>query len=140
MGEKKRISAPAVGGSSLLAIFAVLCLTVLALLSVSTAQADHRLGTAAAQAVTDYYEADRQAEAILAEIRRGQVPQQVTAEDGRYAYSCPISDTQALFVEAEVRGSDYRILRWQVRSTADWQPDNALNLYGGQGKEKETEP
>ena len=51
---KERFSPPALGGSSLLVVFAVLCLTVFALLSLSTVRADGRLGDAAADAVAGY--------------------------------------------------------------------------------------
>ena len=51
-------SPAAVGGSSLLVIFAVLCLTVLALLGLSTVQADGRLTNASAVSVANFYEAD----------------------------------------------------------------------------------
>ena len=71
MEDKKRFSPPVVGGSSLLVIFAVLCLTVFALLSLSTVRADVRLSEASAQAVSGYYQADCQAEAILARLRSG---------------------------------------------------------------------
>ena len=52
--EKERFSTPAAGGTSLLVVFAVLCLTVFALLSLATVQADERLAMASAQAVKDY--------------------------------------------------------------------------------------
>ena len=80
MEDKKRFSPPVVGGSSLLVIFAVLCLTVFALLSLSTVRADVRLSEASAQAVSGYYQADCQAEAILARLRSGELPPGVTAE------------------------------------------------------------
>ena len=51
MDKKHRFSFPAVGGSSLLVIFAVLCLTVFALLGLSTVQAGQRLSNASAEAV-----------------------------------------------------------------------------------------
>ena len=50
--DEKRFAAPAVGGSSLLVIFAVLCLTVFALLGLSTVRADGRLSDASAKAVS----------------------------------------------------------------------------------------
>lgn len=43
--KKQRFSPPAIGGTSLLVVFAVLCLTVFALLSLTTVQADVRLRT-----------------------------------------------------------------------------------------------
>ena len=58
MGRKEQFSPPALGGSSLLVVFAVLALTVFALLSLSTVRADARLGDAATEAVSGYYAAD----------------------------------------------------------------------------------
>ena len=130
--EKKQHSAPPfVGGTSLLVIFATLCLIIFALLSLSTTRADERLGDAVAQAVSDYYAADCEAEAILAQLRQGTVPAGVTASGDLYAYSCPVSDTQALAVEVRVHGMDYQVLRWQTVSTADWQPDDSLPVWTG---------
>lgn len=74
MAERKKegMAPPALGGSSLLVAFAVLALTVFALLSLSTVQADVRLADASAQAVEDYYAADCQAQEILARLRNGE--------------------------------------------------------------------
>ncbi len=125
-------SPPVVGGSSLLVIFAVLCLTVFALLSLSSVQANGRLGDAAAQAVTDYYRADAQAESILAQLRQGLLPDGVTVEGAVYSYSCPISETQDLTVAVYLTATDYTILRWQSVSTAQWQPDGGARVWDGQ--------
>ena len=54
MARRVHFSPPAVGGVSLLVVFAVLCLTVFALLSLTTVRADVRLADASAQAVSDY--------------------------------------------------------------------------------------
>ena len=60
MDERKQaeLAPPPVGGASLLVVFAVLCLTVFALLSLSTVRANGRLSETSAQAVADYYAAD----------------------------------------------------------------------------------
>lgn len=133
--DEKRASAPAVGGSSLLVIFSVLCLTVFALLGLSTVQADGRLSGASAEAVSAYYAADCQAEAILARLRAGELPEgvdmTVTPEGRTCAYTCPISDTQLLAVEVRLAGEGYDILRWQAVSTADWEADETLDLWDG---------
>lgn len=131
MDKPKGFSPPAVGGSSLLVIFAVLCLTTFSLLALSSAQANGRLADAATKAVTDYYQADRQAEILLAQLRQGEIPPGVTREGPRYTYSCPISDTQTLAVEVQLEGSDYTILRWQAISTASWQPEDHLSVWAG---------
>lgn len=135
--EKRRFSPPAVGGSSLLVIFAVLCLTVFALLSLSTVQADKRLADSASKAVTGYYEADAKAEEILARLRRGEEPEGVTFSGSGLlfaSYACPISETQALFVDVcfySQLDDNYTILRWQAKSTANWQPDESMNVWDG---------
>lgn len=133
--DEKRFAAPAVGGSSLLAIFAVLCLTVFALLGLSTVRADGRLSDASAEAVSAYYAADCQAEAILARLRAGELPEgveeSITPEGRTCVYTCPISDTQTLVVEVRLEGANYDILRWQAVSTADWEPDETLDLWDG---------
>ena len=128
MADRERFSPPVVGGTSLLVIFAVLALTVFALLSLSTALANDRLSSAAAQAVYDYYQADCQAEAILAQLRQGRQPPGVARQGDVFAYSCPISDTQTLLVEVRLDGDAYTVLRWQAVSTVPWQPDGSLNL------------
>lgn len=132
MGEKERFSPPAVGGSSLLVIFAVLCLTVFALLGLSSVQASGRLSDASAQAVSAYYDADCRAEEILSALRQGEVMEGVQQEeDGVYAYTCPISDTQALEVRVRVDGGAWTVLRWQAVSTAQWEADESLDLWDG---------
>lgn len=128
----KRTDAPAaVGGSSLLVIFIVLCLTVFAMLSLSSVQADGRLGMASAEAVRAYYVADCEAEEILAQLRQGIVPEGVTVSGNRYLYECAVSGTQRLVVEVEITGEDYRVLRWQTESTVLWEEDDTLNLWDG---------
>ena len=73
MKNTNRIEPPAVGGSSLLLIFAALCFTVFTLLTLSTAQADRKLSDVAANVVSDYYKADLEAEEIFSMLREGTV-------------------------------------------------------------------
>ena len=131
MREKPKGGIPPIGVSSLMVIFAVLCLTVFALLSVSTVRADARLQQQAAEAVTGWYEADCAAEEILARLRCGEVPAGVTEHDGVFTYACPISDTQTLAVAVTVDGDDYNILRWQAVSAVDWQAGDQLPVWQG---------
>lgn len=129
--EKSGFAPPALGGSSLLVVFAVLSLTVFALLSLSTVRANQRLGDASAKAVTDYYAADTQAQEILARLRMGDVVDGVTVEGDTAAYRCKISDTQALEVELRQEEGIYQIQRWQAVATAEWQgSDNTVYWTG----------
>ena len=142
MTEKRRetFSPPAVGGVSLLVAFAVLCLTVFALLSLTTVQADARLAEASARAVEEYDAADCAAQEILARLRSGEIPVEVTthSEDSwhsprmtRYTYEVPISDSQELQVEVLLDGEDYEILRWQAQYTGEWETVEGLDLWDG---------
>lgn len=114
MKKTHRMSAPAIGGSSLLVIFAVLCLTVFALLSLSTAQAEKRMSDASAQALTAYYAADLEAEQIFARLRAGENVPGVQKNAWLYSYSCPISEQQILEVELENKENTWHVCRWQV--------------------------
>jgi len=129
---------PPIGLSSLLVIFAVLCLLTFALLTVSTVQADSRLRSKSEQAMLDHYAADRQAQVLLARIRAGEVPENVNENNGIYTYSCAISDTQTLVVEVEAEGTEYHILRWQAVSAGSSETDVHLPVW--EGKEGGSQP
>ena len=130
--QKSGFRAPVVGGNSLLVIFAVLCLTVFALLGLSTAQANKRLADASIQAVADYYAADCEAEKILAKLRNGQPPEGVASDQSVYRYTCPVADSQMLFVEARVAGpNDWEIDRWQTVPRAQQNLDEFLEVWTG---------
>ena len=130
--RKGKFPLNAVGISSLLVIFAVLCLTVFALLSVSTVQAQLRLAENTRSAITGYYRADGEAEEILSKLRTGEIPEGVEKKGDTYAYACPISENQALFVCVKVHGTEYTVLRWQAVSTADWDAEDRLPVWDGQ--------
>lgn len=135
--DRKQAAPPPLGGISLLVVFAVLCLTVFALLSLSTVMADTRLADAAAQAVEDYYAADVSAQETLARLRCGELPDGVTREDGNvYSYQCPISDTQSLSVEVRVEADgSYDILRWQAGYDGLWLEGEGPEFWDGEDME-----
>lgn len=129
MDKQPRQKFPMIGGSSLLVIFAVLCLTVFALLGFSTVQADKRLADISIQAVSDYYRADSSAEETLARLRAGDIPDYVKKTGRIYSYHCDISPTQVLLVT--VQEDNWKILRWQAVSTVNWQADESMDLWDG---------
>lgn len=108
---------PLVGGCSLLVIFAVLCLTIFSLLTVSTARAEQRLSSVSADAVTAYYHADTEAELIFAKIRSGDIPPEVTVENNIYSYFCQISETLYLSVQLYYSDGAWTVLTWQTVSS-----------------------
>ena len=116
MQVKKLFSTPMIGGSSLLIIFAVLCLTIFTLLALTNVQANARLTDSSVRAVSAYYEADLQAELIFAQLRQGLLPESVTQNDSLYSYSCTISDTQTLMVTLKRKDTSWIVLQWQAVS------------------------
>lgn len=112
--ENTAVSLPAGGGSTLMVIFAVLCLLTFAVLSVATVTADRRLAEASRKSVEDWYAADTQAEEILFALREGKSPEGVSEDGNIYRYDCPIGENRRLTVEVKVDGTDYEILRWQA--------------------------
>lgn len=116
METKKRAHIPAIGGTSLLVIFAVLCLTTFAVLSIATAEADARGARVSAEAVGSFYSADLEAEEIFSRIRAGEMPEGVSLNGNIYSYTCKISETQVLFVEIKAEGDRFTVLRWQAAS------------------------
>lgn len=130
MEKRTRFSPPAIGGSSLLAIFAIVTLCVFALLSLSTVLAEKRLSNAAARSVENYYAADLQAEEILAQLKNGEIPEEVTGENGIFRCVIPISDSQSLV--AEFTDSDgWQILRWQTIARSPDMSDDNLPVWNG---------
>lgn len=125
-----------VGGSSVLAVFVVLCLTTFAVLSLVSAEADLRLSEKAAQAVSAYYQADAQGQKLLSRLtamaREGEedLPARVrelpqvsacqTREDGHILveFSVPVEELQTLRVQADLtpalEGAPIEVLRYQV--------------------------
>lgn len=128
---------PAVGGSSLLVMVSVLCLTVFALLSLSSVQAQRRMADAAVQSVTDYYAADLQAEQIFARLRNGEAVDGVLENGGTCEFEVPISDRQTLLVTLERDDNRWDVRRWQA-VTAEAEPEDSLNVWQGTNGEEET--
>ena len=130
MKKNNAVSLPAVGGSSLLVVFCVLCLTVFALLSLSTVQAEKRLSDKAAQAVADYYRADLEAEIVFARLRSGETLPDVQVSDGLYRYQCSVSENQTLLVELQKDEDQWAVLRWQT-VTGQEALDQSLPVWDG---------
>ena len=122
---------PIIGGSSLLVIFSVLCLTVFALLSIATVRANGKLSQRTTTAIQQYYAAEHQAHEILSSLRAGQLPEGVTKEGDIYSYSCTMSKTRTLEIQVQVDGSDYKILRWQAVPSSSWEANDRLPVWDG---------
>lgn len=131
MRTKKRTPFIAVGASTILTIFAVLCLMIFALLALSTANTNAKLAQKAADNIKAYYQADKRAEELFSQLRRGEAPPEVTFQEGIYSYCCPMTDTTSLKVEIEKTEEGYRILEWKRIYIGDWVPEESLNIWDG---------
>lgn len=129
--SRKRFSPPAVGGSSLLAIFGILAMTVFALLSLTSAMARQRLAERSLDAVSAYYEADNRAEAIFAVLRARELPPEVEQRENVYAFSCEISENQQLAVELKEEMGIWTVLRWQAVPGGVETETEALPVWDG---------
>lgn len=121
-----------VGASSLLSVFAVLCLTVLALLTLTDVRSDAALANASLESVEAYYAADRQAQEVLARLRAGERPEGVAISGSGpvYAeYAVAISDSQELQVSAVLENGGYRVRRWQCVAIGPWEGEDNLQLW-----------
>lgn len=129
--KKSGASFSALGMSSITVIFATLCLTVFAVLTLATVRAETATSVANAESIKAYYAADCEAERILAGLRSGIVPDGVSVSGGISSYSCRVSDSQRLDVKVRTDGEDYEILQWQLVYSAQWQADDSLEVWSG---------
>ena len=132
-----------IGSASVVLVFAVLCLTVFALISYTAAGNDKALTDAEARLVKEYYEADTLAELVLAElIAADTIPDsvrgvEITARwDGDMLvetaeFSCVVSDGRELYVKVAFYGDSYDILNWRMRHTGEWRPNDDLPVWLG---------
>ena len=130
---KRQESAAPVGAGMLLVSFAVLCLVAFAALCLSSASAEDRLSRASAETLLARREADAEAEAILARLRAGEVPEGVRQENDVYDYTVPIAPDRELRVSVRRAGETYTVLFWREAPTGDWQADDRLTLWDGEG-------
>ena len=121
--QESRSSSPP-GATSLMVIFAVLCLVVFAVLAMSTVLADGRIADASISAVRSYYAAAAEAEEKLAAARaegvRGETT--VTAE---------IPPSRCLQVTAEVTDGSCSVTGWRTVYNGVWEPDESLGVWIG---------
>lgn len=129
--KEKRPAIGTPGSSSLMVIFAVLCIAIFAVLSLSTSLAGKRLADSSAKSVFDFYKADSEAERVLALLRNGEIPEDVEENNGCYTYYVPLSDSRSIRVEISLDGKDYNIRSWNTVYTSDWTADEKIDVWAG---------
>ncbi len=140
------------GGSSVIMIFAVLCLTVFAALTITASESERNSALIYAESVKNYYEADLKASRFTAvlmsaenmpEIKqtaenRGAMVNEQTESDGtavlNIVYHTEIDENQILEVRLKAStvgktGVHIDIIQWTPVFCDEWSSDNELNLY-----------
>ncbi|MFB0921098.1 MAG: hypothetical protein QMB62_09480 [Oscillospiraceae bacterium] len=127
------------GGALLALIFSILCLTVSALTTLSSASRDSLLADKLASDVQDYYSADcraiETAAALKESIKNGNTPDKVgentiyTEENGQYSFSVPIREGLSLNVKLAENNGKLTILSWLQTRTEQWTPDESLKVW-----------
>jgi hypothetical protein len=140
--SKKGSFGTTMGVASIIAILVILVLIVFAALSLTTAKADLTLSEKTAEATTDYYRADAEAEDRFAELAAAVKDGAgwkdrlgdgftVTDESGGAVVSYSVANGRNKELAVRIRvASDGTLTRelWQVRSTDEWQGDNDIQL------------
>lgn len=136
-----------VGSASIVLVFAVLCLSIFAVISLSSALSDKSMSDASANTITGYYEADTLAECVLADILVMEtVPETVRGVPVTSAFNmdlmmdvisfvCPINDAKELYVEVALYDGTYEIKSWNMRSVGDWEIVDDLPVWPGDSDE-----
>jgi len=148
---KQSVRGVGVGTVSLVLIFAVLCLTVFSVLTLSTANADKIMTNRTVEFVTGYYHADAQATRITAHIlnayKDGTFPSNVRELEAAFdvefklepsefdliyvSFLYKINNALELSVKLRLAESSGTILEWRIRNSRDWEIDDTLPVWDG---------
>lgn len=151
-----------VGIPSLFLIFSVLCLCVLALLTLGSSRSSLNTARHSMEQTENYYKAYSNATETVSEIRTSleQYREKASDEAGYFSmiqkladhendltwdpdshtlsFSVEISETQQLSVVLEIfypqknDPSTYQILQWNTELAGSWEPDNHQNVFKGE--------
>ena len=151
-----------VGIPSLFLIFSVLCLCVLALLTLGSSRSSLNTARHSMEQTENYYTGCADATETVSEIHDDleQYREKASDETGYFSmvqkladtrddlswdshshtlsFSVGISETQQLSVVLEIfypqkkSSSTYQILQWNTELTGSWQPDNHQNVFKGE--------
>ena len=117
MKEKRRLH-PGTGLATIVLIFVILSMTIMALFTYMRVQQDHRSLMRDYEQKQQYYHADAQAKYIVQEFLKGINVEEQTHIDikevgNRYEFEIPISSSQVLFVCFDHSGNIYD---WQIQT------------------------
>lgn len=126
-----------VGNASIVMVFAVVCLTLLAVMALLTSNREWKMAQHAAQSVTDYYAADTLAVEIYDEICTGQTGAAsaravaLTIDSESASFLVAIDEGQSLAVQLQNGTDGWQVLRWQVQRNEQPLNEGTLNVWDG---------
>lgn len=122
------------GALTLLFTVVLLCLAVLAVLSLATARADEALAQKSLDRLAQEAAAEQAGQEWLAALDAaapGTLPADTASTgDGGVQAELTLESGDTLRLAAEPAGEGWRITRWQL--TAPWEPDTSLDVWTGQ--------
>ena len=150
-GENRRPAGIGTGYLSIMMIFVVLCLTMLAALSYSSATAEKKYSEKSGEYANEYLAADISAKRVLAEIDaiaaeyddftdfmfigeleevEGTAVRQLP--DGvEISWTTPINDRQSISSAVKYSGGGYNVTRWKTVSVSESE-SKPLNVWSGE--------
>ncbi len=118
------------GPLALLLTVISICLTILAILTFTTARADLRLAEKYAGTVQSRYELERRGQEVLSELARGEIAAGETDADGVVRTELEADGFHLSIALAPDGTGGYRVIEW--RQTKEWEPDETIdNLWSG---------
>ena len=121
------------GALTLLFTVVLLCLAVLAVLSLATARADGALARKSLDRLTQEAAAEHAGQEWLAALDAaapGVLPEHTTATGaGGIQAGLPLENGDTLTITAAPDGAGWRITSWQLSSP--WEPDTSLDVWDG---------
>lgn len=131
-----------IGSSTLIMIFALLCLVVFSLLAYKTALNEKNLALKISNETKAYYEADYKATKIKNKIENKitngkSIASLVDYEKNRngsnyIGYSVKIDENKKLSVELRRSGSNLKVVKWTEVNEASEDYNNKLDVWGGE--------
>ena len=147
MDNRSSVKGLNIGITSIAVIFVVICMTIFAVLSLSTASQERELANKYAASVSDYWAADTQCTDIANEF--GALWESGADLDGILAlaqehgadvwddgsayvvtYYTPINDNSSIIVTLSM-GSEFTVTGWQQVYTGNWEVNDNKNVFQG---------
>lgn len=132
MSEQKKPAVINVGGTSIMALFAVLCLTVFAVMSLLYAGSQKNLSEKYAKSVEGYYAADTTAAEIYERALKGDFTgiDTIISESGEVFYSYSVEIDQTKTLDVLLTKDTLRVASWKVNVVVDHSEDT-LSVWDG---------